>query len=178
MLPPRRRRLLRALLALAALLCLLVGGVLARWLTVENLERDEDLALVQAEARGDVAGMLDRLGGCRAKRAECVALVEQDAGDARLRRSGAVKILQLESSTAYSLGAASGETRLAWTVIGSPPVVQCVAVRRSGNVLTGIHVQLLSISAPIAGEGKCTKATPLEEEEEEATEVEEGKHRS
>ena len=68
-----------------------------------------------------------------------------------------MKILQLESTTAYSLSGATGKTRLAWTVIGTLPVVQCVDVRRTGNFLTGIHVQLLGLSAPIDNEGICTK---------------------
>jgi len=156
------------------LVVLALGVLLARFLTVENLERDEDLRLVQAEAKGSVAGMLEQLSGCRASPA-CLASVKADAGDPRVRRSGAVKILQLESPTAYSLTGATGRTRVAWTVIGHLPVVQCVEVRRSGNFLSGIHVHLLGLSAPISGEGKCTKLTQIEREEEEATEIEEGK---
>jgi len=150
--------------------------VLARFLSVENAERDADLALVQAEVKGDVATMLDRLGGCRQSRSQssCVASVKADASNPRLRRSGAVKILQLESPTAYSLTGATGKTRLAWTVIGTLPVVQCVEVRRTGNFLTGIHIALIGLSAPIPGEGKCTKETTIEKEEEEATAVERG----
>jgi hypothetical protein len=172
-LSPRHRRILRTLFALAAIVVLLVGAVLARFLSAENVERDADLALVQAEARGDVDGMLDQLSGCRAS-PSCVAAVRADAGDPRVRRSGAVKILQLESPTADSLFAATGRTRLAWTVIGTLPVVQCVEVRRTGNFLAGIHVQLLGVSAPISGEGRCTKESTIEREEEEATKVEEG----
>ena len=55
-----------------------------------------------------------------------------------------MKILSLKSSTAYSLAGATGTTRLAWTVIGKLPVVQCVEVRRTGNALTGHHVTLLA----------------------------------
>jgi hypothetical protein len=73
----------------------------------------------------------------------------------RLRRRGAVKILQLTSSTAYSLTGATGKTRLAWTVIGELPVVQCIGVRRTGNPLSGIEVALVSLSAPIPNEGDC-----------------------
>jgi hypothetical protein len=73
----------------------------------------------------------------------------------RLRRPGTVKILSVKSATAYSLGAATGKTRLAWTVIGGLPVVQCVGVRRTGSFITGIHVALLSLSAPIAKEADC-----------------------
>jgi hypothetical protein len=70
-------------------------------------------------------------------------------------RPGAVKVLSLKSSTAYSLTGATGKTRLAWTVIGRLPVVQCVEVRRTGNPLVGIKVALLSLSAPISNEGDC-----------------------
>lgn len=159
--------------ALAVVIVLAVGALLARFLSVENAERDAALALVQAEARGDVAGMLAQLSGCRAS-PSCVASVKADAGDPRVHRTGAVKILQLESPTAYSLSAATGSTRLAWTVIGTLPVVQCVEVRRTGSFLTGIHVHLVGLSAPIAGEGRCTKESTIEAEEEEATQVEEG----
>ncbi len=144
---------------------LAVSVLLARFLTVENAERKDDLTLVQAEARGDLAGMLQQLSGCRAS-ASCLAAARADASDPRVRRAGAVKILQLESPTAYSLSGASGRTRLAWTVIGTLPVVQCIDVRRTGNFLSGVHVQLTGISTPISGEGRCTKESAIEREEE------------
>jgi hypothetical protein len=175
-LPRRQRVALRSLLAAGVLVVLVVSVLLARFLTVENLERDDDLRLVQAEARGSVAGMLDQLSGCR-ESPSCVAGVRTDARDPRVHRSGSVKIIQLESPTAGSLTGATGRTRLAWTVIGTQPVVQCVDVRRTGNFLTGIHVQLLGLSAPISGEGTCTKQSAIEREEEEATAVEEGVER-
>jgi hypothetical protein len=170
-LPPRKRRLLRWLLLAAGVLVVLVGVALARFLSVENTERDADLALVQAEARGDTAAMLAKLSGCRAN-PSCVAAVKANATNPHLRRPGAVKILSLESKTAYALSGSTGETRLAWTVLGTLPVVQCVRVRRTGNVLTGIHVQLIGLSAPIGGEASCTKRTPQQVEElEEAREL-------
>jgi hypothetical protein len=162
---------LRALLAVAAIVVLAVGALLARFLSVENAERADDLALIQAEVKGDAAGMLERLSGCRESRS-CMASVRANASNAHLRTAGAVKILQLEASTAYAPFGASGETRLAWTVIGTLPVVQCVYVRRTGNFLSGIHVQLIGLSAPISGEGVCHKRTRNEIEEEEATAVE------
>jgi hypothetical protein len=153
-LQPRTRRRLR-IGVLCALVFVLVGGVLlARFLSTENAERDDDLALIEAEARGDVKGMLARLSGC-GERPACVAEVENNARDPRLRRSGAVKILQLTSATAYSLGGATGKTRLAWTVIGKLPVVQCIEVHRSGSFFSGMTVTLLSLSAPIPGEADC-----------------------
>ena len=170
-LTPRQRRVLRTLSVVGIVVVLLVSAVLARFLSAENAERDADLALIQAEARGDAAAMLAQLSGCRAVPA-CVAGVKADASNPRVRRAGAVKILQLESKTAYSPFAATGKTRVAWTVIGKLPVVQCVEVRRTGNFLSGIRVQLVGLSAPIANEGTCTKPSQIEIEEAEATAVE------
>ena len=143
-----------ALIVAGLLLFLAISALLARFLSTENVEREDDLAVLQAQARGDVNGMLARLSGCR-ERPSCVATVRANASNPRLRRSGAVKILQLSSPTAYSLTGARGRTRLAWTVIGKLPVVQCVDVRRSGNALTGIKIELLSLSAPIDNEADC-----------------------
>ena len=131
---------------------LAVSALLARFLSTENAERDKEATLLQAQARGDVAAMLAELDGCR-ERPSCVATVRANA--MRLRRPGAVKILSLKSSTAYALTGASGQTRLAWTVIGRLPVVQCVDVRRRGNPVSGITVTLTSLSAPIANEADC-----------------------
>ncbi len=170
-LPPRKRRLLRTLMALGVIVVLIVSVVLARFLSVENAERNDDVALLQAEVRGDVAGMLDQLSGCR-ENPSCVAVVKADASNPRLRRHGSVKILRLDSNTAYSLSGATGKTRVAWTVLGKLPVVQCVDVHRTGNFLSGIHVQLIGLSAPINNEGICTKRTTEEVEEEEATAAE------
>jgi len=150
---PRRLASKRALLiAACALLFVAISVELARFLSVENVERDDAEMLIQAQARGDVSEMLKLLHGCR-ERPACVASVQANAS--RLRRPGAVKILSLKSRTAYSLGASTGRTRLAWTVIGRLPVVQCIEVRRSGNVLAGINVSLLSLSPPIPNEADC-----------------------
>ena len=150
---PRRLASKRAILiALGALLFVVISVELARFLFVENVERNDAEMLIQAQARGDVSGMLKLLRGCR-ERPACVASVQANAS--RLGRPGAVKILSLKSRTAYSLGASTGRTRLAWTVIGRLPVVQCIEVRRSGNVLAGIDVSLLSLSPPIPNEADC-----------------------
>jgi len=141
-----------ALIAAGVLVFLAISGLLARYLSVENAERDKDLALLQAQARGDAAGMVALLSGCR----ESPACVATQTSNARtLRRAGAVKILSLKSATAYTLTGAAGTTRLAWAVIGRLPVVQCVGVRRTGNPITGINVTLLSLSAPIPNEANC-----------------------
>jgi hypothetical protein len=142
------------LIVLGVLLFLAISGVLARLLTPDNAEREADVALIKAEVRGDAASIISQLSGCRAN-PSCVAAAERNAGDPHLRRSGNVKILSLSSATANAPAGATGKTRVAWTVIGSLPVVQCIDVRRTGNALTGIKVTLLSLSAPISGEGDC-----------------------
>jgi hypothetical protein len=142
------------LIALGVLLFLAISAVLARFLTPDNLEREKDVALIKAEARGDAASMIRQLHGCAANPA-CVATQRENAANPRLRRPGEVKILSLSSATANSPTGATGTTRVAWTVIGQLPVVQCIDVRRTGNALTGVHVQLLSLSRPIGNEADC-----------------------
>jgi hypothetical protein len=135
-------------------LFLAISAWLARFLTTDNLEREKDVALIRAEARGDAASMIAQLDNCRST-PSCVQTARQNAGDPRLRRAGEVKILSLTSATANSPSGATGRTRLAWTVLGQTPVVQCVEVRRTGNALTGVDVKLLSLSRPIPNEADC-----------------------
>jgi hypothetical protein len=147
---PRRRR--TAILLVGAVLVLAGGALLARYLSAENVERDDILMVLQAQARGDAARELALLDGCRS-RLSCAATVRASAN--KLKRPGAVEILSIKSPTAGSLTGATGTTRVAWTVIGRLPVVQCVAVRRTGNPLSGIEISLRSLSAQIGGEAEC-----------------------
>jgi len=133
-------------------LFLAISALLARFLSVENAEREDLVALLQAQAQGDAPAMLSQLSGCQAS-AGCTATVRANA--ATLRRRGAVKIVTLSSPTAYTLTGATGTTRVAWTVIGRLPIVQCVRVRRTGNALKGISVALLTVSRPIPNEDEC-----------------------
>jgi hypothetical protein len=141
-----------ALIALGLVLFLAISALLARFLSTENVERDDVLAVLQAEAAGNERAMLSQLAGCRDS-PSCVASVKANA--ATLRRSGSVKILLLSAATAYSLTGANGKTRVAWTVIGRLPVVQCFQVKRTGNFLSGVSVALLSLGAPIPSEADC-----------------------
>ncbi len=160
--PFQRRRLqitwtrkLVALTALGVIFFLAVSVLLARFLQTENVERDDDLALIQAETRGDVQGMLAQLTGCR-QSPSCLASVRANAANPRTRKPGAVKILELTSPTAYSPFGSTGRTRFAWTEINRTlPVVQCIEVRRTGNFLSGIRVELTALSKPIENEGEC-----------------------
>lgn len=163
-LPPRRprdwlreqRRLPRRRLiqigSIALVVFLVFSVLLARYLSTENVERADIFAALRAEAAGNANGLIARLSGCRSHPG-CVAQAEQNV--AKLRRSGSVKILTLGSQTAYALTSASGTTRVAWTVIGRLPTVQCVSVSRKGNFLSGLSVTLTGLSAPIPNEADC-----------------------
>jgi hypothetical protein len=147
-----RRRLL-PWIAVGLMAFVAISWLLARWLSTENRERAAIYALLRDQARGDAASMLKRIDGCSGD-VSCRSRVERSAR--MLRRSGTVKILAYQSSTSYALGGASGPTRVAWTVVDNGlPVVQCVLVRRAGNVLAGRRINLLRLSLPIDREGSC-----------------------
>jgi hypothetical protein len=145
----RRRLLFIAVPGLVVLLA--VAFALARYLTAENRERTAVFGLLKDEARGDARAMLARLPGCAGA---CRAEVQRNAQ--RLRRAGDVKILAYDSSTAYALGAASGPTRVAWTIVDRQlPVVQCVQVQRTGSALAGRTITLRRLSPPIDRQATC-----------------------
>jgi hypothetical protein len=58
------RRALISLVAVGVLAFLAISLLLARYLNTESEERGAVFALLQAQARGDANGMLDRLDGC------------------------------------------------------------------------------------------------------------------
>ena len=146
---PRKRIVL---IAIGAIVFLGISGLLARWLTAENAERNAIYRLLRAQARGDAGAMARAIDGCGARPA-CQTEIRDLA--ARLRRPGEVKILNLNSKSSHSLTGETGLTRVAWKAPGRWPVVQCVLVRRKGNPVTGTSITLLSLSAPIARTGLC-----------------------
>jgi hypothetical protein len=141
----------KLLIAGGVLVFVLLSGLLARWLALENIERDDIVTLLQAEARGDANAMLAQLHGCDPY---CRANVVRVAR--HLKRPGSVLILADQSQTAYSLTSTVGETRIAWKATSNPlPVVQCVRVQRTGNVLSGLVIRLLAVSVPIPDTADC-----------------------
>jgi hypothetical protein len=146
----RRPRVI-AFIVVGVVLFVAISLLLARYLTNENRERDAVYALLRDQARGDARAMLERLEACDAR---CRVNVETNAR--RLERAGEVKILAYDSSTSYALGHAEGPTRVAWTIVNRQlPVVQCVDVERTGNVLTGTTIRLRRLSVPIDRQGTC-----------------------
>ena len=142
-----RRPYKLALLAAGIALFLAISALLARAFSVDTAERSAITAVVQAEARGDTAGVTDRLTDCGAS-SSCRARVTADV--AALRRPGTVSILQIQTSSGFSLTSTTGTARVAFTVGSSLPIVQCVRVRRAGNVLSGLRVELLELSRRLA----------------------------
>ena len=143
-----RRRIV--LIAVAALLFLAISIALARWLSVENVERSDVLAALVSEARGDAAGMLAQLHDCAGR---CRAVVTANAR--ALKRPGQVLILAYQSATAYALSSETGDTRVAWKAGNRLPVVQCVRVSRTGNALSGLTVRLLAVGPEIPSTNDC-----------------------
>ncbi|HEX3873283.1 MAG TPA: hypothetical protein VHW26_03985 [Solirubrobacteraceae bacterium] len=144
------RRLRITLIGAGVVLFVVISGLLARFLSVENLERQDVLGLLQAEARGDATEMFAKLHGCTGS---CRAIVGADA--ARLRGAGVVKILAYHSATAFALTGKTGQTRVAWKLGTRLPDVQCVTLHRGGNPVSGISVTLLRISRPIPLTSDC-----------------------
>lgn len=141
-------------LVLAALVALFVAitVLLGRAFTVDGAERTAIEDLLSAEARGDAGGMQSQILGC-ARSPSCVARVREDA--AALRRPGKLVILELNPSAGFSLGSTTGTARVAWRAGGALPIVQCVLVHRAGNVIKGLHVQVLKISRRINTSSDC-----------------------
>ncbi len=148
---PTRRAYL-VLIAIAVLGFLAVSAVLARVFNAEGAENAAITELVKVQARGDQAGMVGLIQGCRTSPA-CRARVALDA--TALTRPGRVSILELTPSTGFSLGGTLGTARVAWDAGSSLPVVQCVRVRRTGNALSGIRIELLEISPRINSAADC-----------------------
>jgi hypothetical protein len=140
-----RRLPRRFWIALAVVVFLGISFELARWLSLENVERSDIVKLLGAEMRGDARAMLAQLHGCNAR---CVADVRSDAR--KLKRPGQPQILAEASQTAYALTSTVGVTRVAWkSSVQQLPVVQCVTVSRQGNVVAGLTVTLLRVSLPL-----------------------------
>ena len=138
------------IIAVAVTAFLAVSVVVARWLSADTDERGQVVELLRAQARGDAGGMLRRLQ-CRDP--ACVAVVR--ANSRRLRGRGELKIALYQSGTAHALSSRTKPTRVVWFTPGRLTTVQCVLVRRTGNVFAGTSVSLLRLSAPIGRESSC-----------------------
>ena len=148
----RRSRLI-ALVVASVVVFVVVSAFLARAFSADSAEQSAVTALIRDQARGDAAAVVHAIKGCAASPA-CQARAAQNA--AALKRPGQVSILQYTQSTGFSLGSTLGTARVAWEVLDeTKPIVQCVRVRRAGNVFTGITIELMEISTRIDSGADC-----------------------
>jgi hypothetical protein len=139
-------------IVVGVLLFLVISAGLARVFSANGAEQSAITTLLQSQARGDVNAIVDQIEGCRA---DAACRQRAAANAAALKRAGAVSIIQLQPSTSFSLGGTEGTARVAWQVGGSLPIVQCVKVRRTGNPISGLGVQLLVVSKRISSTAAC-----------------------
>src|SRR3954465_5794581 len=101
--------MVRVLIPVAVVVFLLVSAGIARALSAAAAERGAIGELVRVEAKGDAAGGVTRLEGCDPA---CARAQRRNA--TRLRRRGAIRVLNLEPSTRFALGGVRAKTRVAW----------------------------------------------------------------
>ena len=142
----------RALIIVAVLGLVAASFLVARWINNDTVERARVVELLRAQMRGDSAEMLRRLEGCDPACAEVVR-----ANARRLRRDAELKVALYQSQTAHALRSRTKFTRVVWFPAGreAQTTVQCVLVRRDGNVFAGMTVSLLRVTAPIGRESSC-----------------------
>lgn len=138
------------LIAAGVIVLLGVSFLVARWLHNDSVERGQVTKLLEAQIRGDVGAMLRRLQACDDG---CADVVRRNAS--RLRAEGELKIALYQSQTAHALASRTRFTRVVWFTPGRLTTVQCVLVRRAGNVFAGTTVSLLRVTAPIGRESSC-----------------------
>jgi hypothetical protein len=142
----------RLAIAAAVVVFVAVSAVVARWLVADGTERTRVERLLTAQVRGDSTAMAREVAGC-----DATCRAELDRLAAKLRGPGELEIVRYDSPTARALGAETAPTRVVWRRPPGLPTVQCISVRRTGNVLTGPRVRLLALSAPIAREAPCRR---------------------
>lgn len=142
------------IIAVGVIAFLAIAFFVTRWLNNDTVERGDVVTLLKAQARGDLPGMLRVL---KCPDAACVATARANAQ--KLRSPGEVKIAFYTSQTAHAITDRTKPTRVVWytpaRLNAGLTTVQCVLVRRSGNVLAGASITLLRLSAPIGHESSC-----------------------
>lgn len=147
-----RRRKIVSLIVAAVIVFLALSALLARGLSAGGAEDSAITDLVKAEARGDAGGVVRSIDGCR----DTTACRARAAANAQaLARSGTVSIIQIQPSAGFSLTSTLGTARVVWLAGSSLPRVQCVRVRRAGNLLQGFTVKLLQVSVRIKSDHAC-----------------------
>lgn len=151
-----RRAHVLLITGLVLVLFLVISALLARIFSADSAQRAAILNVLQDQARGDTNALISRIQGCEAS----VACRERAALNAsRLKGSGQISVLTLQTAAGgLSLGNTEGVARVAWRLGSGLPIVQCVRVRRVGNPITGMHVELLDVSKRIPSESACPQS--------------------
>jgi hypothetical protein len=136
----------------AIIVFLVVSALLARIFSANSAEQSAITSLVKDEARGDTGAVIGDIAECRTSPA-CRTRAAENA--TALKHPGAVSIIQIQPSTSFSIAGTVGTARVAWNVAGSHPIVQCVRVHRTGNVISGLKVELLEVSRRINSQSAC-----------------------
>lgn len=144
------------LIASAAIAFIAASLGLARVLSARAAERTTLEQLIADEAAGRAPRVADAIGGCP-RGSECAAKVEAMVGKVAAPEAP-LKILQISQGTPVSPGGGTGVARIAWRTDGRLPVVQCVVVSRTGDVVSGFELRVLAVSKPIEQEGTCPDA--------------------
>jgi hypothetical protein len=139
-------------IAVAVIVFLAISVLLARVYSANSAEQAAITTLVKDEARGEATAIVNDIAGCQAA-ASCRGRADELAK--ALAHPGAVSIIQLQPSTNFSVADTLGTARVAWNVGSSLPIVQCVRVRRAGNAISGLTVQLLEVSRRIPSDSAC-----------------------
>jgi len=132
---------------------LLISALLARIFSADSAQRAAITAVLQDQAQGNTNGVISRIQGCNAS----AACRERAAYNAtHLKAPGPVSVLTLQTAAGgLSFGNSEGVARVAWRIGSGLPIVQCFRVRRAGNPITGLHVQLITVSKRIPSESDC-----------------------
>ena len=132
---------------------LLISALLARIFSADSAQRSAIIAVLQDQAQGDTNGVISKIQGCDSS-AACRRRAAYNA--AHLKAPGSVSVLTLQTPAGgITFGSSEGVARVAWRIGSGLPIVQCVRVRRAGNPITGLHVELLAVSKRIPSESNC-----------------------
>jgi hypothetical protein len=87
--------------------------------------------------------------------AERDAAIETVKAQPRARNRGEVRVLRVDGPPRLGLSSRTGTARIVWRAGEALPVVQCVRLRRRGDLLRGFRVEVLALSRSIPREAGC-----------------------
>jgi len=132
---------------------LLISAVLARIFSADSAQRAAIITVLQDQAQGDTTAVISRIQGCDTS-AACRERAAYNAS--HLKAPGAISVLTLQTAAGgISFGKTEGVARVAWRIGSGLPIVQCFRVRRTGNPITGLHIDLLALTKRIPSENDC-----------------------